>query len=862
MKYRQKNIITKITSTVILTVVLLTAGIPVKAADYNTDAEKLNVEINTGADLSSLAAACGGEIVRTGPLNYVTLQFKDNEKKQILQKVLAQPGVLAAEWSKEYQISAPDVNSTASMETTSLSYSEPQYSEQWALKKIRANQVWDEGVTGEGVTVAVIDTGVDLDFPDLVYNSQSNLVDGYNAITRSTEKNSVQDDNGHGTSVAGLIAALNNNLGIIGIAYHAKIMPIKAMDKDGKGDDAVIADAIIWAADHGAKIINMSLGSSSETKILDDALAYAAAKGCLLIGASGNIEGSGAPIASAVNYPAADENVIAVSAVDSNDKIAGFALTGPEIRLTAPGVKIITDIWTKSDTGVGYMSGTSIAAPFVSGAAALLWSKYPSQTAAGIRQALVSSAYDLGSQGRDDNYGYGRVDVYRALKTLQEQKTFSSPAALGWEGGRIFLAGTSGEEPAAVLTIPAGAFSFKVDAAGSESKINFALETAVSPAGFPPGIVPASAAVAVKPWGESLAEKPLRLELKLNPPESKNTKEEIAYLYQWSGSRWIRAGGGFSESSSSIAVTVYEPGTYRAGWSAVSDGERISGSDRIRTALEIAREAFPTGTDTVILTREDSYPDALAGVPLAYRYHAPILLTDPNSLPVEVNQLIKDLAPKKIIILGGTKAVASSVETALQNIAYVTRIAGDNRYATAAAIAGILGTKGRAVVVNGANFPDAIAMASSAAQTGTPILLTPAGNLNESAADTLRKLSVVSTEVIGGSGVISPAVYSQLPDPARLSGNDRYATSAAVVEANKPQGEILYVATGLNFPDALTGGILAAVNSSAILLLSPQGLTDAQTRVLQTISGKKVVALGGQGAVSDQVLAQVKALVK
>jgi len=735
----------------------------------------------------------------------------------------------------------------------------------------------------------VVDTGVDLDFPDLVDDSQSNLVQGYNAITRRDKPGAAQDDNGHGTAVAGTIAALANDLGITGIAYEAKIMPIKAMDENGEGDDHVLAEGIVWAANHGANIINLSIGSSTQTKVLDDALAYAAQKGCLLIGASGNnksadeLQKSAAQTfdpqssvqsnqkISSVNYPAADPHVIAVSAVDQNDKLADFVLTGPEVKLAAPGVRILSCLWTREgEIGVGRFSGTSFAAPIVSGAAAILWSKYPGLSAAEISRALFSSAYDLGELGKDEKYGYGRVDVYRALQTLGEPRSFSSPAKLGWEGGKV-TAGL-GEETDAVLTVPAGAFDMPLTADGREGKMTFRLEMLASAPDFPEGFEAAGPAVQIGPWGEAIAQKPLRLQLKLTPSsqqafsdsnlQNQNSGRQIAYLYRWSGSRWLRVGGGLPDSASSMEVTVYEPGIYRAGWSAAPDTERISGLDRIHTALAIALEAFPTGADTVVLSRADSYPDALAGVPLAYRYQAPMLLTNPQSLPAEVEQLIKDLAPRHIIILGGNSAVAPAVEQKLSRIAKVTRLAGKDRYQTASIIAQALGIKGQAAVVSGSNFPDAIAVASPAAQNGIPILLTPPSSLADPTAYILNRLSVVSTDVIGGPGAVGDAVWRQLPDPKRLSGADRYATSAAVVKVYKPQGSILYVATGQKFPDALTGGVLAAANSTGILLLSPQGLTAAQIRVLEPLEGKKAVALGGREAVNDRLLAQVQELIK
>ena len=288
---------------------------------------------------------------------------------------------------------------------------------------------------------------------------------------------------------------------------------------------------------------------------------------------------------------------------------------------------------------------------------------------------------------------------------------------------------------------------------------------------------------------------------------------------------------------------------------------RFSGKDRYETSLLIAKE-FAPNPPKVFVASGQNFPDALAGAPLAYQLHAPILLTFPEQLPLEVYQTIEELAPENIITLGGTGAVSPTVENQLANFTYVSRIAGTNRYGTAAAVAEIMGNKGQAVVVNSLDFPDAIAAASHAAYQGKPILLTPAGDLNKETADVLKRLSVTDIQVIGGTGVITPEVFDQLIHPTRLSGINRFATSAEVIQANPPEGRILYIATGLNFPDALTGGVIATTNLSNILLIPQAGPTEIQIQLLQTLQGRKVIALGGEGAVSIDALQKVQELVE
>jgi len=881
--------LSKLCLTLMLTATVLFPAVPLNKVEsslmitrtYDQEASRMVVEALKETDLNALAAAVDAQLVRTGPLDYCTLQFKGADsvtlKESLRKKVSAQLGVLSAEWSSTYKSSNDDPTNKIS-----VSISDPEYHLQWALKKIRANSAWDEGATGKGIVIAVMDTGVDLDHPDLLDpdRSKNNLVQGYDAFTRSSLPGAAQDDNGHGTSVAGVIAALNNSKGIVGIAYEAKIMPVKVMDKNGGGEDSIIADGIIWAADHGARIINLSIGSDPKTKIWDDALQYAAGKGCLLIAAAGNKDGHSIQAKTTqvtgrtnpVAYPGANPNVLAVSALDMDDKAAAFSQTGPEVALAAPGKGIFTDYWSEKEVGCTYSSGTSFAAPLAAGAAALLWGKYPGLKAQDIKNALISSAYDLGEDGRDDLYGYGRIDVSRALKMVEQPVLKTSPAEVGWDGGKIIDSGTA-ESAEAQITIPCGTFpleissteisSTEVSDTNEEEKVFVSLNKIIAPKEFPYGITPASATFSLS-WGGPIVNKVIALEIKLRQQDTNKNKKQpdLAYLYRWSGSRWLRVGGGVAGSNTELSVTIYEPGIYRAGYSPEPQSDRISGEDRILTAIEIARQAFPTGADTVIVAGADDFPDALAGAPLAYKYHAPLLLTPQNALPSEVCQLISYLEPRNIFILGGIDAVSNRIEDTLTRIAPAQRISGENRYATASAVAGMLGTKGQAVIVNGSDYFEAAAIAAQAAVQGKPILLTSAGNLAGETEGALRKLAVTNTEIIGNIGEIPSGIEMKLPNPIRYGGENCYDTSASVMRSYYPQGRILYLVSGTDFPDALTGAALAACGTTNIILLPSSGPTQAQVLALGKMKGKKIVALGGEGAVSREMLQSVQKIVQ
>ncbi len=272
------------------------------------------------------------------------------------------------------------------------------YTTQSYLKQIHAPEAWDIARENLAITIAIVDTGVDLTHPDL----KENLVDGVNLITTGS---SPQDDHGHGTSVAGVIAAIgNNSVGVAGLAWKAKIMPIKAIESDGQGNEDKLGEGILYAVDNGAKIIVLSVGLHRYSPFLQEVSEYAEAKGVLLISAVGN-EGK------AIKYPAAYPTVLAVGGVGPDNNVMLESNYGPEIDLVAPW-KVYT---TALGGGYEYKQGTSMGAPQVAGAAALVWSKYPTLKPYEVRNILQQTAEDIEDKGWDPYSGYGLLRVDRAL---------------------------------------------------------------------------------------------------------------------------------------------------------------------------------------------------------------------------------------------------------------------------------------------------------------------------------------------------------------------------------------------------------------------------------------------------------------
>ena len=293
---------------------------------------------------------------------------------------------------------------------------DPYWSVQWGPQKIEAEAAWNTSVGSSDILVAVLDTGIDYNHPDLAANY---VPLGYDWVNND---NDPLDDFGHGTHCAGIIAAtINNSIGIAGLA-QVKIMAEKVMNAGGMGYYDWIAAGVYDAVAKGAKIISMSLGGSDDAPIFHDAVKYALAHGVLVIAAAGNSH-SNVPM-----YPAAYPEVIAVSATDENDTLASFSNFGNWIDLAAPGVNIYSTMPTYTvmmniigyDMNYTYASGTSMACPHVAGVAALTWSLLPSSTPDRIRTILEHTADDLGAPGFDTSYGYGRINARRAVEGIPE----------------------------------------------------------------------------------------------------------------------------------------------------------------------------------------------------------------------------------------------------------------------------------------------------------------------------------------------------------------------------------------------------------------------------------------------------------
>jgi subtilisin family serine protease len=377
----------------------LTAGpAPARAAEQ-TGPVSLVVGLRTRSDVvATLERHTGVDVVGSEPMpGAITVDVPADQAGEATDALRADPAVSYVE---------PD--HLARM--TTVTPNDPSYAGQWGIAETRVNAAWDSTTGSSTVTVAVLDTGVAA-LPDLA----GRLLPGRDFVNNDAD---AADDNGHGTMTADVIAAAGGNrVGIAGICWACRILPVKVLDSAGSGTYSNIAAGIRYAADSGADIINMSLGGSADGQVLRDAVAYAVGKGALVISAAGN-DASAAP-----HYPAAIPSVLAVGGSTDGDGRYSWSNWGPSwVDIAAPGCNPAQGM-----TGVvGQFCGTSSATPFTSGVAALLASTSPQPTAAAIRIALMSSAHKLA--GNWVATGSGRVDAAAALDALPGPDDHTPPA--------------------------------------------------------------------------------------------------------------------------------------------------------------------------------------------------------------------------------------------------------------------------------------------------------------------------------------------------------------------------------------------------------------------------------------------------
>ncbi|AGB15232.1 subtilisin-like serine protease [Halovivax ruber XH-70] len=342
---------------------------------------------NARSTVESALPAEASVVHENDSIGYMAVKVPDDgpsTQDSVIEQLERQPGIEYAE---------PNYTVEAFLEPN-----DPQFGDQYAPQQVRADQAWDTTMGSMDVTIAVVDQGVDYTHPDLADRFEGD--EGYDFVDDDDDPAPVNNDENHGTHVGGCAAATTDNgEGTAGVS-NCRLISGRALGADGSGSMSDIADAIQWAADQGADIVNMSLGGGGASDTGRNAIDYAYDNGTLPIAAAGNDYGS------PVSYPAAYDNCMAVSALDENEQIANFSNVGPKINVAAPGANVLAPV-----PGGSYesLSGTSMACPVASGVAALGKSAHPDDTVQDLWDRLESTAVDVGLSS--DEQGAGRVDA-------------------------------------------------------------------------------------------------------------------------------------------------------------------------------------------------------------------------------------------------------------------------------------------------------------------------------------------------------------------------------------------------------------------------------------------------------------------
>ncbi len=345
-----------------------------------------------GADhavLKALYASAGATVIdEITDIDLTVLQTPSGKLRETAAK-LAESGLLET-FQKSYEYSTQRVPN------------DPIYGRSAHLPQIHAEQAWDSSTSSADIVIAVVDTGVDPDHPDLV----SKIITGWNVYDANARFDDVL---GHGTQVAGVAAAASNNaLGVTGVAWDSPILAIRVGNDSGLSSSQHIAAGILWAAANGARVINVSFAPLWSDKVVKAAAQSAFHRGCLVIISAGNAGG--------MNTAVGFDEALYVGAVTTDNAIATFSDRGPFVDVVAPGTAIRA---TTFDGDYGMANGTSFAAPIVSGIAALAWSVNPDLRPISIKEAIVSSVVDLGATGKDTTFGNGLVDAAAAVAAAQ-----------------------------------------------------------------------------------------------------------------------------------------------------------------------------------------------------------------------------------------------------------------------------------------------------------------------------------------------------------------------------------------------------------------------------------------------------------
>ncbi|MCM3653247.1 cell wall-binding repeat-containing protein [Metabacillus litoralis] len=595
-----------------------------------------------------------------------------------------------------------------------------QFSYQWSLE----NEGRDGGKEGADIqyeelqellkdkklndtVIAVVDTGVDHTLADL--NGKVLADKGYNYIANN---NDTMDDNGHGTHVSGIIAAkADNHYSMAGINSHSKILPVKVLDANGSGDTESIAFGIIYAVDHGAKVINLSLGGPY-SRTIEYSLKYANEHGVTVVAASGN-DGF-----EEVSYPASSKYATAVGATNRLDIVSDFSNYGRGIDLVAPGTDIPSLL---PDGNVTYMTGTSMAAPHVAAVAGLILSHNPDLTPKEVEKILTKSAQDVKLEDEDNSMNGASYD---------EDPASDYDNVSGW--GRL-------NAPQAILAINKANEITMERIAGSD---RFETAVSLSKNGWEESEVAVLATGHNYP--DALSATPLAY--RYNAPllltdtnkVPATVKEELERL---NVSKVVVIGG------TSVITPNVEKELKSLGIKTIT---RISGKDRFETSVKIAEELGEVFG--AVVANGNGYADALSIAPIASTLEMPILLTNKDKVPDSIRDYVKSSAIEVSYVIGGEQAVSNKAAELFPNY---ERLSGKTRYETNSMVIDYFSDTldmSTPFIATGENYPDALSGSALAAVYGSPLILTNPSGAKQTTKDTVAAYAdyVSMYYIIGG----------------------------------------------------------------------------------------------------------------
>lgn len=584
----------------------------------------------------------------------------------------------------------------------------PQYPQQWNLAAIDMPTAWGFTHGSPAIAVADLDSGVDATHPQL----QGKLLPGYDARTGTALAGGNTDTVGHGTEVAGVIAATTNTgMGIAAVGWDTKVVPIKLSDQPKTSE---IVGGIMWATDHGLRILNLSLGTCGDPT-LAAAVQYAEVHGALVVAAAGNQYDDGNP----VQFPAGYPGVVAVGATGRDGTRAGYSETGPNIGLVAPGGSADSnpdDDLILLQAGGGYTTGagTSFASPEVAAVAALVLAADPSLTPTDAGALMEATARQT-QTSPDAAYGHGLLEAGTTLQAATKLTraaggdrfgTAVALSQLGFPGGASTAYVASGRTFADAL--PTGALS------GVQPGPVLLTDTCA---------LPASAAA-----------------------ELARLKPQSVYVI-----------GG----PAAVCDGVLQAITQQTGVTPT----RVAGADRYATDAAIVALGWPGQVQTAYVTTGVNFPDGLTGSARAAKDGSPLLLADTCALPQPVHDQLVRLAPKVVKIIGGSAALCPDIDRSISSVtgAQVVRISGANRVQTGiAVVADGWANASTVLVASAANFPDALSAGALAAQQKEPLLLNDACGIDQPVAAELQTLAATKLIVAGGSNALCGAAVAPL----------------------------------------------------------------------------------------------------